>query len=224
MKSDTIGWLTHEYNFFTMLKILNMTGATILDLGAGRCWLSKWMSMMGAKVIAFDAMEHPTLGLGAGAVFMQNHDIYFDRISGDFNELPFEDGIFDIVLSTGSMHHSNDLSQTIREVSRVLKKEGTLAIVNEPVGSVRLRDETIKLQGAQQGINGHEYRITRYLSLFKENSIRMATINETVSEYERGSFYYQGPLASLVNKSMIGRLIYLVMFGGVLNCTAIKSL
>lgn len=223
MPEDTIGWLTHEYNFFKMLKSLKIEGASILDLGAGRCWSSKWMSMMGGEVIAFDAMEHPTLGLGAGAHYMKNHDIYFDRISGDFNQLPFKDETFDIVLSTGSMHHSNDLDLTFREVSRVLKKQGVLSIVNEPVGSIRLRDERIKLEGAQDGINEHEYRITRYLSLFKKYNLNLSTLNETVSAYERSSFYSQGPFASVINRTRIGSLCYLVLFGGVLNCTAIKN-
>lgn len=222
MHKDTIGWLTHEYNFFTMLKILSLKGKSVLDFGAGRCWSSKWMAMKGAEVVAFDALEHPTIGLGAGAVFLKNHDIYFDRVCGDFNELPFQDETFDIVVSTGSMHHSNNLSVTIGEVARILKTGGSLAIMNEPVRSFRSLDETVKLKGDQEGINEHEYRMTRYLSLFRRHGLKIGRIHESVLVYNRGSAYYGGILASLINRTLWGRLLNLVLCGGVMNILCYK--
>jgi ubiquinone/menaquinone biosynthesis C-methylase UbiE len=220
---DTIGWLNHEHNFFTMLKTLSLKGKLVLDLGAGRCWASKWMALMGAEVVAFDAMEHPTLGLGAGAIYLRNHGIHFDRVSGDFNELPFQDSLFDVVLSTGSMHHSSDLNRTLEEVSRVLKPGGILSIVNEPVSSFRLRDETLKTSGAQEGINEHEYRMTRYLATFKRHGLKLGRVFESPNAYQRGSHYYQGIWAALINRTRFGRIANLVLRGGVLNSVAEKQ-
>ena len=222
MKKDTIGWLSHEYNFFKMLEKVDVQNKLILDLGAGRCWSSKWISLKGGDVVAFDSLTHPTIGLGAADVFIKNHDIHFDRVSGDFNELPFMDKVFDIVFSTGSLHHSVDIRRSLNEISRVLKPGGFLVLVNEPVLSVLKREEKIKMQGVQDGINEHAYRMTKLLSLFRQNKLKLRFINESLNVYEPGSPYYQGILASIINSTKLGKILSLAIRGGVLNCIAEK--
>lgn len=46
----------------------------------------------------------------------------------DANELPFEDGFFDKVVSFGVLHHTPDIEICVKEVHRVLKPGGTFII------------------------------------------------------------------------------------------------
>ena len=53
--------------------------------------------------------------------------------TGTFEEIPYEDGYFDIVVSRHVLHYSNDMNKSTMEVSRVLKKGGKfVAIVSHP--------------------------------------------------------------------------------------------
>ncbi|MDD5622982.1 MAG: class I SAM-dependent methyltransferase [Actinomycetota bacterium] len=57
-------------------------------------------------------------------IYIQNEGVHFERVRGNMNELPFRDKIFDLVFITASLHHSSDISNTLREVYRVLKPMG----------------------------------------------------------------------------------------------------
>jgi|GEM_PF-4445789 SAM-dependent methyltransferase len=47
-----------------------------------------------------------------------------DRIIGNFDRLGFEDSSIDFVIENGAFHHSDNIELTIRETSRILKKDG----------------------------------------------------------------------------------------------------
>ena len=48
-------------------------------------------------------------------------------VQGDAENLPFADGLFDVVYSHGVLHHAPDTPRTIREVHRVLSPGGRAA-------------------------------------------------------------------------------------------------
>jgi ubiquinone/menaquinone biosynthesis C-methylase UbiE len=222
-KNDTLNWGVHEWNFFNVLRALGVQGMEVLDLGAGRCWSSRWITLAGGRVTALDAMEHKTLGLGAGDVFMQGGDIYFERVAGDFNTLPFRDESFDAVFISGALHHSPAPEKTISEIARVLRPGGMVALANEPVSNFRAYEEPVVGSVEQEGINEFSYRVTRLLGLFAKNALHMRHVFENISVYDRSSPYYQGVLAALINRTPAGRLFVMKIKGGVLNCILQKK-
>jgi SAM-dependent methyltransferase len=66
---------------------------------------------------------------------MLKHAISKDRskrilwIQGEGQHLPFEDGLFDCVYMTATLHHIEDKEKAIREVYRVLRRDGSCVIV-----------------------------------------------------------------------------------------------
>jgi ubiquinone/menaquinone biosynthesis C-methylase UbiE/uncharacterized protein YbaR (Trm112 family) len=164
-------WLPNITNFHQALKKLKLKGnEKILDLGAGRCWATKTLAKPGCKVVAFDILDDPIMGIGAAdSLFADNP--YFERALGDMEKLPFKTGNFDVVFSTASIHHSN-IHKSIAESARVLKPGGRLVLINEP--TVEASDERLaKMVGDEvdAGIAEHVYTIDEYCATAEKAGI-----------------------------------------------------
>src|SRR6266480_3942093 len=55
-----------------------------------------------------------------------------DAVACDAEQLPFEDGAFDLVFGHAVLHHLPDLERAFAEFHRVLRPGGTLAFAGEP--------------------------------------------------------------------------------------------
>lgn len=85
----------------------------ILDVGAGRGWLCKFLSEYGANVIGLDFSDYA----------IQNK--VYDRITqGDMTKLPFEDKSFDLVISRENFEHLTveQADEAFKEMLRVSRK------------------------------------------------------------------------------------------------------
>ncbi|MFA6416404.1 MAG: class I SAM-dependent methyltransferase [Candidatus Paceibacterota bacterium] len=62
---------------------------------------------------------------------------------GTFESIPFEDKMFDVVVSRHALHYSNNIAKSLDEVRRILKSGGKfLAIVSHPHGDAVLGKDT----------------------------------------------------------------------------------
>jgi SAM-dependent methyltransferase len=67
----------------------------------------------------------------------QEPDVFLEwpeKTLADMNELPFQDGVFDLVMFSATLHHSPDLKRTMREVARVTSSTGTVLVLSEQIG------------------------------------------------------------------------------------------
>lgn len=127
--SDDIRWVRTLKNlvpgrlsFFD--QHIDWQGKRILDVGCAGGFMSEAIAKKGASVTGIDpaqdaiaaAREHAA---GSGL------DVRYNIGVGE--ELPYDDGEFDAVVCVDVLEHVADLSQTISEISRVLKPGGTFA-------------------------------------------------------------------------------------------------
>ncbi|UMZ72633.1 class I SAM-dependent methyltransferase [Natranaerofaba carboxydovora] len=107
-------------------KLQIQEGDKVIDIGSGFCGLPRYIAKNTKceKVVALNISEkeneyarnkNKEEGLG------DKIDVY----EGDFNNMPFDDGEFDIMVSQDAMLHSPDKADLLRECNRVLKKGGT---------------------------------------------------------------------------------------------------
>lgn len=95
-----------------------LNGERVLDIGCASGWVAYYARKGGADVIAtdiFDTMVHPSLPF----------------VKCDKENLPFNGGEFDFVLTANVLHHG-DLRETVKEAYRVLNEHGTLISFQEP--------------------------------------------------------------------------------------------
>lgn len=155
-----------ETNFRELLARLNIGRGWALDIGAGTCWTTAGLVGKGYRAVAIDISADNKLELG------EQHfkaDIYFDRVLADINHLPFSNEAFRLAFASAALHHSRDLNASLAEISRTMKIQGRLEIINEPVRGLAeaFQGNTGHLEGPEDVIEKH-YGITTWLRSLKK--------------------------------------------------------
>lgn len=169
---NSLHWKSHFNNFNYISNKLDLKGnENVLDLGAGRCWSTVEFAKKGCNCVALDILFEKFIGLETADIYFNKDKVYFERILGNMNKLPFKDETFDIVFSTASVHHSSNLNQLFKEISRVLAKNGKLVLVNEPVRGI-FESSKLDCEEVKKGINEHNYRLIDYLIAARKNRLK----------------------------------------------------
>ncbi|HHW37247.1 MAG TPA: class I SAM-dependent methyltransferase [Bacillales bacterium] len=94
---------------------------TVLDLGCGTGIYSLELAKKGLKVTGMDISEE-MLKQARKKAIQSGYDL--DLISGDFHTLPFEDEVFDLVITNITLEFADDPKRVVSEAMRVLKTGG----------------------------------------------------------------------------------------------------
>jgi SAM-dependent methyltransferase len=136
------------------LKPLGNRG-TILDLGAGNCWMSFRLTLAGYRTVAVDLLTNEYDGLEAAAHYQKHLLNSLPRFQAEMTRLPFQSEQFDAVIFNASLHYSEDYESSLREALRCLKAGGMLVISDTPWYS---REES----GRQMVAERHAAFLRRY--------------------------------------------------------------
>jgi SAM-dependent methyltransferase len=170
-RADLETWRRHGQAVMRLCDGIDWREQWVLELGAGRCWLSAYLARLGARVVAMDILEADYIGLGSAEVFLQE-GTYFDRVLCDMHHLPFKEHSFDAVVATATLHHSHDLNMLLRDVKRVLGHRGLVLAANEPL-YVPWREVTEEeRKGAREG----SYSLHTWLGYFRKSGLNVTEV------------------------------------------------
>jgi 2-polyprenyl-3-methyl-5-hydroxy-6-metoxy-1,4-benzoquinol methylase len=117
---------TSKQPFDRIMPLAELRGAKVLEIGCGMGLHTQVMAAAGADVTAFDltstAVEATTRRLALKGLEAR-------VIQGDAEDLPFPDASFDFVWSWGVIHHSSRTARIVRQIARVLKKDGACRVM-----------------------------------------------------------------------------------------------
>lgn len=105
---------------------------TVLDLGAGNCWLSYRLALRGHLPAAVDLLVNPFDGMGAAQHYQARVPALFPRFRAELDQLPFADRQFDVAIFNASFHYSEDFVRTLAETVRCLRRPGWIVIADSP--------------------------------------------------------------------------------------------
>jgi SAM-dependent methyltransferase len=117
-----------------VLRLNPRPGERILDLSTGTGWTSRVVARRGAMVIGVDIA--PDL-LDAARAKANEEMLPIDYQLGDAEDLPFEDGAFDAVVSTVGIMFASRPDAAAAELARVCRAGGRIALTTwTPDGGV----------------------------------------------------------------------------------------
>jgi len=104
-----------------------------LEIGAGRGIVSYAMARDGWEVVALEPDPSNLVGCGAIRALVDYSGVRISIKQGPAEDLPFIDGIFDLVVGRQVLHHVADMPRFCLEAARVLKPGGRFIMTREPV-------------------------------------------------------------------------------------------
>ena len=119
----------HEIAFDRIEKFLNANyGSVILDVGCGICAHSVRLAKRGFYCYAVD-FSNAILEEAKIYVHKRNVEKQITIQNEDITNLSFDDNSFDFILCWGVLMHIPDLERAVAELSRVLRPEGKIIII-----------------------------------------------------------------------------------------------
>ncbi|NQW36489.1 MAG: bifunctional demethylmenaquinone methyltransferase/2-methoxy-6-polyprenyl-1,4-benzoquinol methylase UbiE [Flavobacteriales bacterium] len=114
-------------------KVVKIIGAqkptSILDIATGTGDLAIMLAQLKPKKIVGLDLSEGMLAVGKEKVIAKNLSETITMIQGDSENLPFDDNSFDAITVAFGVRNFEDLDKGLREICRVLKTNGTLAIL-----------------------------------------------------------------------------------------------
>ena len=120
--------------------VLEVDAGRVLDVGCGpgRLTLLVAARAPGLEVVGVDVDPGMIERARTRATRAGEAGLRVSFVEADVHALPFEDGWFDVVVSSFSMHHWVDAERGLAELRRVLKPTGTALIYDPPGWFVRV--------------------------------------------------------------------------------------
>jgi ubiquinone/menaquinone biosynthesis C-methylase UbiE len=112
-------------------KLGNIEDKKVLEFGCGEGWFTKILAAKGAEVWAFDISDEAVIkNIAKMETFDFKYEVHVNQMTAE--KLAYEDDMFDLIVGNAILHHT-ELDASIKEIKRVLKKNGK-AFFLEPLG------------------------------------------------------------------------------------------
>ncbi|MFA6888198.1 MAG: class I SAM-dependent methyltransferase [Candidatus Woesearchaeota archaeon] len=169
----------YKANVLQAIELVDFKGKKVLEIGSGTCWTTALLAEAGADVVATDISAEKYVGLESAEVFFKHKNLFFERVLCTMDVLPFQNEFFDIVYVNAAIHHAPDIKKTIKEITRVLKKDGMYIQTNEPCCSMFSKSNKINIEKARaagmdvaDNWNEQSYSLRQYKQLLNQNKFK----------------------------------------------------
>ena len=96
-------------------------------------------------------------------------------VCGDAHNLAFRPASFDFAAIFAALHHFSDPVTVLRNLARVIRPEGFLAVMCEPAGHYSDRPDSEMQSQMEFGINEQRFSLDEYQRMFHEAGFRVVS-------------------------------------------------
>jgi len=138
-EQDTTWDLTRESRKKRFIQLLNckpkeLTGKAFIDIGCGNGVLTSALSEYGLETFGLDVSR------SVDRAYLENKNPNVHFLQGDLQHPPFKKETFDIVFSSGVLHHTNNTELSFSIIDKMVKKKGKLYVwLYNPIDSFKHR-------------------------------------------------------------------------------------
>jgi ubiquinone/menaquinone biosynthesis C-methylase UbiE len=122
--------LDHGQDFFQQFTSgITFEGKRVLDIGCGGCGLTAFCAQKGVKLsvgVDLDCEKSTKAIFGRKAICIE-------LVKTDARQMPFKDGVFDIIVSRNVFEHIPQINVVLQECTRILKNDGALYLQFGPI-------------------------------------------------------------------------------------------
>jgi ubiquinone/menaquinone biosynthesis C-methylase UbiE len=123
---DTISSGISEGIRHGVMRLAPEAGQDVLDIATGTGWTARQVAKMGAKVTGVDIADGL---LSAARELATEEGVSVEWRLGDAEKLPLADASFDAAISTFGIMFASNQEAALRELSRVVRPGGRIAVV-----------------------------------------------------------------------------------------------
>jgi SAM-dependent methyltransferase len=178
---------------------------TVLDFGAGTCWLSHLIAKLNCAVICCDPS---TAALDIGRRFFEEHpplarELLPPRfLPFDGHALELEDESVDRIICFDAFHHVPNQAEVLRELGRVLRRGG-IAGFSEP-GRYHSRAPQSQYDMRNHRVLENDIDLNEIFSLAESagfTQVKVRTLNDLAISLEQYNALFENSIASLELRS-----------------------
>jgi ubiquinone/menaquinone biosynthesis C-methylase UbiE len=157
------------------------SAAKVLDVCCGPGTFGRAFAPLVARVIGVDFT--PAMLAKARSISSEARLTNIEFACGDGNALPFADGTFDLALSTYAFHHLPEPASVLREMARVVRKGGRVAIVDAVIPERADRSLNTRLEKVRDASHVDMLTEPELRELFRATGLNV--VASSVSSRER---------------------------------------
>lgn len=148
----------------------------VLEAAAGTAACARSIAPFVHSIVCLDATK-AMLDIGKKEA-KKNNLLNIKFLQGLVEDIPFSNGVFDIVVSRLAFHHFEDIEKSFEEMKRVLKKSGKLVIIDMEAASEEIRQIQDSIEMMRD--TSHVKNISRkeFIDLYEKNNFTIRK-NET---------------------------------------------
>lgn len=164
-------------------ELRGYTAARVLDLGCGGGHVSYRAAPMVAEVVACDVTQSMLDAVAATAAERGLTNIVVRQAAAE--NLPFEDGYFDIVLCRFTTHHWQNMDAGLREARRVLKPAGRAVFIDATAPADRTLDTHLQAIELLRDVSHvRNYSMAEWVSALSRSGFAIESITTRVLRME----------------------------------------
>ena len=165
-ESGNMNFSKKDYLAHTVAALHLQGHEKVLDAASGTCANGRSIAPFAAHVTCLDATE-AMLDVGKEAARSEGLTNMDFRI-GLVENMPFEGETFDVVISRLAFHHFAGMEKPFSEMTRVLKRRGTLAVIDMEAAPEELREREDTLEILRDPSHVKNRSLPEFLSLYKK--------------------------------------------------------
>ncbi|HSB45937.1 MAG TPA: methyltransferase domain-containing protein [Nitrospira sp.] len=158
--------------------------ATVCDVACGAGHLALSFGGKASRIVGVDPAPNM---LSAFQGLAESKGIRVEAFRSGAENLPFEDGSFDLVMSRLAPHHFRDIQKAVREMARIAKKGGYVAVIDlEGHPDPGIDEFNHRLEVLHDPTHGRSYTASHWRELFERAGLRILTLENELSEKPGG--------------------------------------